>query len=221
MRLLFSALTKLIIGFFLISLLLFIPAGTMLYFNAWLFIGLLFAPMTLLGCVLFFKAPSLLEKRLNRNEKENTQKLVVAISGILFLLSFTAAGLDFRFEISRVPLWLVALSSVVFLASYLLYAEVMRENAYLSRTVEVQKNQRVIDTGVYGVVRHPMYFATVFMFLSMPLILGSFLSLVFLLPYPFVIVARIKNEEDVLERELDGYAEYKKRVRYRLIPFVW
>ncbi|MBQ9975704.1 MAG: isoprenylcysteine carboxylmethyltransferase family protein [Clostridia bacterium] len=221
MKLLLSALVKLAVGFLLIALLLFIPAGTIRYFNAWLFIGLLFIPMTLLGCVLFFKAPSLLEKRLNNKETENTQKRVVAISGMMFLSSFIVAGLDYRFEITRVPFWLVILSSVVFLSSYLIYAEVMRENAYLSRTVEVQKNQRVIDTGLYGVVRHPMYFATVLMFLSIPLILGSFLSLVFLLPYPFVIVVRIKNEEEVLERELDGYSEYKKRVRYRLIPFVW
>ena len=221
MKLLLSALVKLAVGFLLIALLLFIPAGTIRYFNAWLFIGLLFIPMTLLGCVLFFKAPSLLEKRLNNKETENTQKRVVAISGMMFLSSFIVAGLDYRFEITRVPFWLVILSSVVFLSSYLIYAEVMRENAYLSRTVEVQKNQRVIDTGLYGVVRHPMYFATVLMFLSIPLILGSFLSLVFLLPYPFVIVVRIKNEEEVLERELGGYSEYKKRVRYRLIPFVW
>ncbi len=221
MKLLLSALVKLAVGFLLIALLLFIPAGTIRYFNAWLFIGLLFIPMTLLGCVLFFKAPSLLEKRLNNKETENTQKRVVAISGMMFLSTFIAAGLDYRFEITRVPFWLVILSSVLFLASYLIYAEVMRENAYLSRTVEVQKNQRVIDTGLYGVVRHPMYFATVLMFLSIPLILGSFLSLVFLLPYPFVIVARIKNEEEVLERELDGYSEYKKRVKYKLIPFVW
>ena len=221
MKLLLSALVKLAVGFLLIALLLFIPAGTIRYFNAWLFVGLLFIPMTLLGCVLFFKAPSLLEKRLNNKETENTQKRVVAISGMMFLSSFIVAGLDYRFEITRVPFWLVILSSVVFLSSYLIYAEVMRENAYLSRTVEVQKNQRVIDTGLYGVVRHPMYFATVLMFLSIPLILGSFLSLVFLLPYPFVIVVRIKNEEDVLERELDGYAEYKKRVKYKLIPFVW
>lgn len=221
MKLLLSALVKLVIGFLLIALLLFIPAGTIRYFNAWLFIGLLFIPMTLLGCVLFFKAPSLLEKRFNNKETENTQKMVVAISGMMFLSSFIAAGIDYRFEITRVPFLLVILSSVLFLASYLIYAEVMRENAYLSRTVEVQKNQRVIDTGLYGVVRHPMYFATVLMFLSIPLILGSFLSLVFLLPYPFVIVARIKNEEEVLERELDGYSEYKKRVKYKLIPFVW
>ncbi len=221
MKLLLSALTKLIVGFLLIGVFLFIPSGTLLYFNAWLFIGMLFVPMTVLGLVLFFKAPDLLEKRLNGKEKEKTQKNIVAISGLLFLLGFVSAGLDFRFEITSVPLWLVALSSVMFLASYILYAEVMRENSFLSRTVEVQKNQCVIDTGVYGIVRHPMYFATVLMFLSIPIILGSFISLVFFLPYPIVIAARIKNEEEILERELEGYGDYKKRVRYRLVPFIW
>ena len=177
--------------------------------------------MIILGTVLLIKAPELLEKRLGAKEKENTQKGVVALSGLLFLVGFIVAGLDYRFEWSHVPTWLVVVSSVVLLISYALYGEVMRENAYLSRTIEVQEGQKVVDTGLYGIIRHPMYAVTVWLFLSIPLVLGSFWSLLCFAPYPIVIIVRILNEEKVLTAELDGYADYKKKVKYRLIPFVW
>ena len=221
MKLLFKALTKFVIGLFLIGALLFLPSGSLGYINGWLFIGLLFVPMLILGIVLFIKAPELLEKRLGAKEKENTQKGVVALSGLLFVGGFVVAGLDFRFGWSHVPTWVVTVASVVLLISYALYAEVMRENAYLSRTVEVQENQKVVDTRLYGIVRHPMYAATVWLFLSIPVVLGSLWSLLCFLPYPFVIIVRIRNEEKVLETGLEGYADYKKRVKYRLLPFVW
>ena len=221
MKLLFKALTKFVIGLFLIGALLFLPSGSLGYINGWLFIGLLFVPMLILGIVLFIKAPELLEKRLGAKEKENTQKGVVALSGLLFVGGFVVAGLDFRFGWSHVPTWVVTVASVVLLISYALYAEVMRENAYLSRTVEVQENQKVVDTRLYGIVRHPMYAATVWLFLSISVVLGSLWSLLCFLPYPFVIIVRIRNEEKVLETGLEGYADYKKRVKYRLLPFVW
>lgn len=203
------------------GLLLFLPAGTFAYPNAWLFLALLFIPMLMLGVVLFTKAPELLEKRLQSKEKENTQKGVVAASGLMFIGSFVLAGLDFRFGWTNVPDWVVMVSAVVLLASYGMYGEVMRENAYLSRTVEVQENQKVIDTGLYGVIRHPMYTATIFLFLAIPLVLGSWIAFAVMLLYPVVIIARIGNEEKVLEEGLPGYREYKKKVRYRLIPFIW
>ncbi len=221
MKLLFSALTKFIFGVILVGVLLFLPAGTFNYFNGWLFIGLLFIPMLILGAVLFIKSPELLEKRLNSKEKENTQKGVVAISGLLFIIGFIISGLDFRFSWSSVPAHAVIVAAVILLISYALYAEVMRENAYLSRTVEVQKGQKVVDTGLYGIVRHPMYAVTLCLFISIPIALGSFWALICFLPYIPVFVIRIKNEEKVLERGLDGYHEYKKRVKYRLIPFIW
>lgn len=221
MKLLFKALIKFFIGLLLVGALLFLPAGGFGYFNGWLFICLLFIPMILLGTVLFIKAPALLEKRLNAKEGEKTQKGVVALSGLLFVVGFIVAGLDFRFGWSDVPLWGLIVASVVLLASYALYAEVMRENAYLSRTVEVQKNQRVIDTGLYGIVRHPMYAVTIWLFLAIPVVLGSWWSLLCFLPYLAVIVVRICNEEKVLEAELEGYSEYKKRVKYRLFPLIW
>lgn len=221
MKLFGKALIKFTIGLLLVGALLFLPAGSLLYVNAWLFIALLFAPMLLLGAVLLVKAPKLLEKRLNAKETEGTQKGVVAISGLMFAVGFVVAGLDYRFGWSHVPLWAVAVASVVLLLAYALYAEVMRENAYLSRTIEVQENQTVVDTGLYGIVRHPMYAATLWLFLAIPLVLGSWWSLVCFLPYIAVIVVRIRNEEKVLEAGLVGYTEYKKRVRYRLIPFVW
>ena len=221
MKLFGKALIKFTIGLLLVGALLFLPAGSLLYVNAWLFIALLFAPMLLLGAVLLVKAPKLLEKRLNAKETEGTQKGVVAISGLMFVVGFVVAGLDYRFGWSHVPLWAVAVASVVLLLAYALYAEVMRENAYLSRTIEVQENQTVVDTGLYGIVRHPMYAATLWLFLAIPLVLGSWWSLVCFLPYIAVIVVRIRNEEKVLEAGLVGYTEYKKRVRYRLIPFVW
>ena len=221
MRLLLSALSKFVIGIFLVGMLLFLPAGSFGFVNGWLFIGLLFIPMLLLGAVLFIKAPALLAKRLNAKEKEGTQKGVVAVSGILFIAGFAVAGLDFRYDLSYVPAWAVIIASVLLLVSYALYAEVMRENAYLSRTVEITDGQRVIDTGLYGIVRHPMYAVTILLFLSIPIVLGSWWSLLCFLPYVPVIIIRVINEEKFLERELDGYTEYKKRVKYRLLPFVW
>ena len=221
MKLLFQALTKLILGLVLVGLLLFLPAGTLAYPGAWLFLSLLFVPMLILGTVLLAKAPNLLKKRLNHKEKESTQKGVIALSGLLFPAGFVLSALDFRFWWSEVPPWLTVLSSVLFLAGYAMYAEVMRENAYLSRTVEVQEGQKVISTGLYGVVRHPMYLATLLMFLPIPLILGSFWGLIPMALYPAVIVIRILNEEQILTEGLEGYAEYKTGVRYRLIPFVW
>ena len=221
MKLFFNAFIKFTLGLLLVTALLFLPAGSFCYFNGWLFIGLLFVPMLILGAVMLFKAPHLLQKRLNAKETEKTQKGVVALSGILFLCGFIVAGLDFRFGWSAVPLWAVIVSSVVLLVSYALYGEVMRENAYLSRTVEVQEDQIVIDTGLYGIVRHPMYAVTVWLFLSIPVVLGSWWSLLCFLPYVAVIAVRIRNEEKVLEEGLKGYSEYKKRVKYRLFPFIW
>jgi len=221
MKLLFNALSKYVAGLILVGLLLFLPAGSFAYLNGWLFIALLFLPMLFLGIFLFLKAPALLEKRLSAKEKEKPQKGVVAVSGLLFLLGFIVAGLDHRFGWSHIPLWGVVAASMVLLLSYAMYCEVMRENAYLSRTVEVQNGQKVVDTGLYGIVRHPMYAATVFLFLSVPVVLGSLWALLCFLPYVVVIVIRIINEEDVLSRELPGYGEYQKKVKYRLFPFVW
>lgn len=221
MKLLCNALIKLFCGLLLISLLIFLPAGTVHYFNGWLLLGVLFVPMLILGVVLLIKSPALLAKRLDLREKQSAQKRVVSLSALLFLLGFLAAGLDFRFGWTYVPFPVVLIASAVFLCSYGLYAEVMRENAYLSRTVKVEEGQRVIDTGLYGVVRHPMYFATVLLFLAMPLILGSWISFLIFLAYPVLIALRIRDEERLLERELTGYTEYKTRVKYRLIPFVW
>ena len=221
MKLLLNALIKYIMGLVLVGVLLFLPAWTINYPGAWLFIALLFAPMLLMGIVLFTKAPALLEKRLNNKEKEKTQKGVIALSGLMFPIGFVVSALDFRFGWSSVPLWLVIVASVLFLLGYLAYAEVMRENAYLSRTVEVQENQTVISTGLYGIVRHPMYLATLLMFLPLPLILGSFWGLLAFALYPIVTVIRILNEEKVLTQGLNGYAAYKTKVRYRLLPFVW
>ena len=220
-KLFLSALTKFLLGLVLVGAILFLPAGSFAFVGGWLFIALLFIPMIFLGVFLFIKSPELLEKRLSAKEKENTQKGVVALSGLLFLAGFIVAGLDYRFAWSHVPTWLVIVASVILLASYALYAEVMRENAYLSRTIEVQQGQNVVDTGLYGIVRHPMYAVTVWLFLSIPLVLGSFFSLLCFLPYPIIMAVRILNEEKVLTNGLDGYADYKKKVKYRLIPFVW
>lgn len=221
MKLLLKALIKFIAGLILTGGFLFVPAGTMRYLNGWLFLGLLFIPMLMLGVVLFFRSPELLEKRLNAKEREGTQQGVVAACALLFLVGFLVAGLDFRFGWSHVPLPVTILAAAVLLISYGLYGEVMRENAYLSRTIEVQENQRVVDTGLYGIVRHPMYAATLWLFLSIPVVLGSWWALVCFSPYVVLLVIRIGNEEKVLEQGLDGYGEYKKRVRYRLIPFLW
>lgn len=221
MKLFLSALTKLIFGIVLIGLLLFLPAWTFNYFGAWLLLGVLFVPMLIMGAVMLIKAPALLEKRLNNKEKEATQRGVVALSALMFLGGFVLSALDFRFGWSYVPMWLTIAAAVIFLAGYCLYAEVMRENAYLSRTIEVQEGQKVIDTGLYGIVRHPMYLATLLMFLPIPLILQSFWGLIPMALYPVVIVIRILNEEKVLTKDLRGYKEYKKKVKYRLIPFIW
>lgn len=221
MKLLMSALAKMLSGMLLMGLVLFLPAGTWNYPNGWLFCALLFIPMTVLGAVLFRKAPELLEKRLNTKETEKTQIGVVAVSALMFLAAFAAAGLDFRFQWTHVPTGLVYTAAAVQLAGYGLYAEVLRENAYLSRTVEVQENQKVIDTGLYGIVRHPMYTATILLFLAMPLVLGSWIAFAIMLLCPVILLFRIRGEEAVLEEGLEGYSEYKQRVRYRLIPFLW
>ena len=221
MKLAMNALIKYMAGLVMVCLLLFPAAGTLHYMNAWLFIALLFLPMLALGLVLLFKAPRLLEKRLNSREKEAAQKSVVFIALLMFMGGFVLAGLDFRFGWSAVPPWLVGLSSVLLLISYGFYAEVMRENAYLSRTVEVREGQKVVDTGLYGIVRHPMYAVTILLFMSIPLVLGSWFSFAVFLIYPAAIVVRIKNEEKVLEQGLQGYKEYKQKVKYRLLPGIW
>lgn len=221
MRLALNGLIKFIFGIVLIGALLFLPAWTFLYPGAYLFMALLFIPMLTMGIVMLFASPELLKKRLNNKEKESTQKGVVALSGLMFPVGFVLCALDFRFGWSTVPLWLIILASILFLAGYAMYAEVMRENAFLSRTVEIQENQKVISTGLYGIVRHPMYLATLLMFLPIPLILGSLWGLIPFAAYPIVIVARISNEEKILTEGLDGYSEYKLKVKYRLIPFIW
>lgn len=220
-ELFFGVIAKFITGVVFIGVLLFIPAGTLDYPNAWLFMAILFIPMFFAGIVMMFKNPELLKKRLNAKEKQTEQQLVIKLSVLMFAAGFIIAGFDFRFRWIVLPEWLSWAASAVFLLSYLLYAEVLRENTYLSRTVEVQENQKVIDTGLYGIVRHPMYSVTLILFLSMPLVLGSVISFVVFLAYPAIIIKRIYNEEKVLEAGLEGYAEYKKKVRYRLIPFIW
>ena len=221
MKLLMNAAVKLVCGLLLTVLLLFAPAGTWRYPGGWLFIGLLFLPMLILGLALYLKAPELLKKRLNMKETQKDQVWVVALSGVLFITAFLAAGFDFRFGWTRVPGWLVWAAAVVQLGAYGLYAEVLRENAYLSRTVEVQEGQTVIDTGLYGIVRHPMYTATILMCLAIPLVLGSWVSFAPMLLYPAIIIRRIRGEEAVLEAGLPGYTAYKAKVRWRLIPYIW
>lgn len=220
-KLLIQAMTKFVLGFVLIALLLFIPAGTLKYWNAWLFMGIFFVPMFFAGMILMIRNPDLLSKRLNAKEKEAEQKIVILLNGVMFLCGFVIAGLNYRFGWIVLPEWIVAVAAVVFLLAYLLYAEVLRENTYLSRTVEIQENQKVIDTGLYGIVRHPMYSSTILLFLSMPLVLGSLLSFIIFLIYPVIMTKRINNEEQVLEKGLAGYSAYKNRVKYRVIPFVW
>ena len=220
-KLFFEAIMKFILGVVIIGLLIFVPANTINYWNGWLFMGLLFIPMFIAGLFMMVKSPELLRKRLNAKEKENKQKQVVKLSGLMFLVGFIIAGLNYRFSWILLPKIVVIISSVIFIIAYILYAEVLRENAYLSRTIEVQENQKVIDTGLYGIVRHPMYAATILLFLAMPLVLGSAISFAIFLVYPFIISKRIKNEEEVLEKELKGYSEYKKKVKYRIIPFIW
>lgn len=219
--LLIQGLGKFFLGMVLLGLLLFVPAGSFGFWQGWLLMGILFVPMFAAGLVMLRKNPGLLRKRLNAKEKELEQKQVVALSGLLFLAAFVVAGLNWRFGWWVLPDWAVWVAAVLFLASYLLYAEVLRENTYLSRTIEVQENQKVIDTGLYGIVRHPMYMATTILFLAMPLVLASPISFLIMLGYIPLIAKRIRNEETVLEQGLEGYSDYKKRVRYRIIPFIW
>lgn len=221
MKLLTEALIKFTCGFLMVGLLIFLPAGTLAFTYGWLFMGLLFPPMLIAGFVMLYKAPGFLKKRLDAKEKQDTQKGVVAVSGLMFIAGFVVAGLDFRFGWSSVPRWVVITASALFLIAYAMYAEVMRENAYLSRTIQVEQGQKVVDTGLYGIVRHPMYAVTVLLFLMIPLILGSWYALIAFAVYPAVIVVRLKDEEKLLTRELPGYEAYKQKVKYRLIPFIW
>lgn len=221
MKLMLEALSKFICGLLLVGLLIFLPAGTFSYTYGWLLIGLLFAPMLIAGFVMLAKSPEFLKKRLDAKEKQGTQKGVVAFSGLMFIAGFVVAGLDFRFGWSMMPGWVIILASVLFLIAYALYAEVMRENAYLSRTIKVEEGQTVVDTGMYGIVRHPMYAVTILLFMVIPLVLGSWYALIAFAFYPAVIVVRLKDEEALLTRELPGYVDYKQKVKYRLIPFVW
>ena len=221
MKLFLNALTKFTAGLLLVALLLFLPAGTIRYPGGLLFLCLLFVPMLLLGIIMLARARDLLAKRLDVKEKQGTQKGVVAVMGLIFLSGFILAGLDFRFGWSKVPLPVVIVASVLFLVGYALYAEVMRENAYLSRTIKVEEGQTVISTGLYAVVRHPMYTASTVMFLALPLILGSWYALIPFALYPVIMVVRIRGEEKLLTAELSGYEEYTRKVRYRLIPFIW
>ena len=220
-KLFLQAILKFVFGVLLVGLLVFLPAGTIRYFQGWLFMGVLFVPMFVAGLVMMGKNPGLLESRLNAKEKQADQSLVVKLSGLMFLVGFIVAGLDFRFGWCPLPKGVSAGASVGFLAAYVLYAEVLRENIYLSRTIEVQEGQQVVDTGLYGIVRHPMYSVTLVLFLTMPLVLGSIYAFVIFLVYPFIIAKRIGNEEQVLTAALDGYAAYKEKVRWRLLPFIW
>ena len=221
MKLLINALVKFTFGLLLVGLLIFLPAGTFAYPYGWLFVGLLFVPMLAAGFVMLLKSPEFLKKRLDVKEKQGVQKGVLAFAGLVFIAGFVVAGLDFRFGWSKMPLWVVIAASAVFLTAYILYAEVMRENAYLSRTVKVEEGQQVVDTGLYGIVRHPMYAVTIWLFGMIPLILGSWYALIAFAFYPPIIAVRLLEEEKLLTRELPGYVEYKKKVKYRLIPFIW
>ena len=220
-ELLIQAITKFIMGVLLVAILLFLPAGSFAYWNAWLLIGVLFVPMLGAGIVLMIKNPELLKMRLNAKEKEKQQKKVIAFSGIMFIAGFILAGLGYRFHWFVLPKTVCIAAAIVFVIAYALYAEVLRENTYLSRTIEVQENQKVIDTGLYGIVRHPMYAVTILLFLAIPLLLGSIFSFGIFCVYPFILKKRIENEEKVLTKELAGYDAYKKKVKYRIIPFVW
>ena len=221
MKLLWEALLKFTGGLLLVGVLLFLPAGTLDYPNGWLLMGLLFVPMLVAGFVMLAKNPAFLRKRLDAKEKQATQKGVLAFAAVMFIAGFVVAGLDVRFGWSKMPGWVVITASVLFLVAYGLYAEVMRENAYLSRTIQVEEGQSVVDTGLYGIVRHPMYGVTILLFLMMPLVLGSWYGLIVFACYPVIIIVRLKDEEALLARELPGYAEYQKKVKYRLIPFIW
>lgn len=220
-KLIIKALIKFTLGLLVIGLLIFIPAGTLSYINGWIFISILFIPMFIVGIVLIIKDPQLLKSRLDAKEKQKVQSIVIKLSGLMFIIGFVLAGLDFRFKWINIPAWITYVSSVVFLLGYLMYGIVLKENRYLARTIKVSEGQKVIDTGLYGIVRHPMYTSTLIMFLSMPLVLGSLVSFFVFLLYPILIIIRIKKEEKLLEKELDGYVNYKKKVKYRLIPFIF
>ena len=220
-KLFFSAITKFLLGVLLVGLLLFLPAGTLDWFGGWMLMAILFVPMFCAGIVMMIKNPGLLASRLDAKEDRKEQSIVVKLSGLMFLCGFIVAGLGVRFGWYMLPMPVCIVGAVLFIIAYMLYAEVLRENTYLSRTIEVQEGQKVIDTGLYGIVRHPMYSATLILFLSMPIVLGSVWSFLIFMVYPFIIAARLKDEEKFLEDELEGYREYKKKVRYRLIPFIW
>lgn len=220
-KLFIQAILKFLLGVVLVGVLVFGPAGTMNFINGWIFMGILFVPMFGAGIVMMIKNPRLLKSRLDAKEKQREQDLVVKLSGLMFVAGFIVAGLNYRFQWHLLPTSVSVTAAVVFLLAYVLYAEVLRENTYLSRTIEVQEDQKVIDTGLYGIVRHPMYFVTLLLFLAMPLVLGSLISFVIFLAYPLIIAKRIKHEEAFLEKELPGYIEYKKKVKYRMLPFIW
>ena len=220
-KLFFQAIIKYVFGILIVGSLLFIPANSFEYWNGWLFMGLLFIPMFIAGIILMINNPELLKKRLNAKERESEQKWAILFSGLMFIGGFIASGLNYRYKWIEIPNVVTIISSIIFIIAYILYAEVLRENTYLSRTIEVQENQKVIDTGLYRIVRHPMYAVTIILFLTMPLILGSVISFIIFLIYPIIICKRIKNEEKLLEKDLEGYVEYKKKVKYKIIPFVW
>ena len=220
-KLFIEAITKFLLGIVSVALLIFLPAGTLKCWNGWLFMAILFIPMFVAGIVMYVKKPELLERRLKINEEQKEQKIITKLNGIMFVVGFIVAGLDYRFGWSVLAEWISVVASFIFIVAYLLYAEVLRENLYLSRVIEVAEGQKVIDTGLYSFVRHPMYFITLFLFLAMPIVLGSLYSFLIFLMHPLIIVCRINNEEKLLEKELEGYKEYKEKVRYLLIPFLW
>lgn len=220
-KLFISAIMKFLLGVVLVGALIFLPAGTLSFWQGWILMGVLFIPMFVAGVIMMCVNPALLASRLNAKEKEKEQNLVVKLSGLMFIAGFIVAGLGYRFHWYVLPIWVTVAASVLFLVAYVIYAEVLRENTYLSRTIEVQDGQRVIDTGLYSVVRHPMYSATILLFLAMPLVLGSVYSFAIFLAYPLIIARRIKGEEALLDAELEGYREYKQKVKYRIIPFIW
>lgn len=220
-KLFIEALLKYLLGILLVGALIFVPAGTIYFINGWILMGVLFIPMFIAGIVMMVKNPKLLASRLDAKEKQKGQGIIIKLSGLMFVIGFIVAGLDYRFNLLRINKIYTYIFAVVLLLSYLMWAEVLRENTYLSRTIRVEENQKVVDTGLYGIVRHPMYSATIILFLSMPIVLGSFASFLIFLVYPILIIFRIKNEEKLLEKELEGYIEYKKRVKYRIIPFIW
>lgn len=220
-KLFYEAVSKFLLGIILVGFLIFLPAGTLAYTQGWILMGVLFIPMFIVGIIMMIKNPKLLKSRLEAKEKQKEQDLVIKLSGLMFLLGFILAGLDYRFNWFVLPPIVTYISSITFILSYIMWAEVLRENTYLSRTIKVEENQQIIDKGLYGIVRHPMYTATIILFLSMPLILGSLISFIVFLIYPVLISYRLINEEKLLEKELKGYQEYKKKVKYRIIPFIW